>query len=353
MKDDDAIRREVDELSSSSASCFFIRKESAMPSVLWDKLWLGTKQTLGTSGQMVYKDVLCTNSGCTPMTSGNIDHPYNFAYHDVKEKIYWSDPDEYAIERINLLGSSREEMFDGEGPNIKPQAMTLSVESGLVFFVNGDKPGYIYSIGVDIPSGSSAAERHKSDMIEIDNSTGVIHSAMTVASGVRALKLYVMTQQYSVEKGKWGFRVSKRDFDGTNREWVTSNRWCVTDDPCDMLIYDGKIYWTAPGADEVGRADIDGSNVEILSSISNSAPYGLAIATIDGWDDVQDVNPDVFIGYAGELIGNRLIFTQDGGDDLVRSCNLDGSENIILASGLDDVHAVIIIRTPDSEYGIE
>jgi len=106
-----------------------------------------------------------------------------------------------------------------------------------------------------------------------------------------------------------------------------------------------KLYWVDPGNDTVKRANLDGSNIEILVDVGLVAPFGLAIDSVEGkiyWSDVaantisragldgSNVETLVDAGLADpagvdlDLMAGKVYWT-DWGDKTIKRANLDGS----------------------------
>lgn len=121
-------------------------------------------------------------------------------------------------------------------------------------------------------------------------------------------------------------KISRANLDGSGLQLLTTDEPNSGPTPIDLDLAHGKMYWTDYVNDEVLRANIDGTNVEVI--LSNTYTSGLALDVGAGKMYMSRRSPPGVIGP----------FTYD-----IISANLDGSGvTPIVSTGLTDPRGVAL-----------
>ncbi len=320
----------------------------------------------------------------------NLDSPMSVAVDAADGKVYWTEGGR--IRRADLDGSHIENVVTGLK---SPVSLVLNVATVEVLTAASLCPPMYWHSQVGALQRLRAAEVE--DIVPAArNITGI---AVDVAGG----KVY-WTEQTSEDKG----RVQRADLDGSNVEsvrelnnipygiavdasngklYVTNDRGKIQRFNLDGSGYEwnlivnldspqgiavdaagGKVYWTEQTSKNKGRvrrADLDGSNVELVREL-NSVPRGIAIdaskgklyvpnargnmhkLNVDGskfhWNFI--VNLDSPQGIAVDGAARKVYWTERGG---IRRANLDGSHIEDVVTGLITPRAIIIIGATAAE----
>ena len=134
-------------------------------------------------------------------------------------------------------------------------------------------------------------------------------------------------------------------------------------------VIEGKMYWTDTGRSDIGRTNLDGSQIEILVTRSLNIPRAIALdlargkmywmdpgtiriqrANLDGSqvEDLVVIGLDYPDGLALDLTGGKMYWT-DWGTNKIQRANFDGTRIEDLVTGLSDpVGLALDIVVPDA-----
>ncbi|MDE0467163.1 MAG: dockerin type I domain-containing protein [Candidatus Poribacteria bacterium] len=222
----------------------------------------------------------------------------------------------------------------------------------------------ITSLAIDATNGKIYAAQKTSDH------TGIIGRADLDGSNIELVKeLNNVPHGIAVDpsNGKLYLtnsrgKVQRFNLDGSNFEW---NFIVDLNSPQDiaMDVAGGKIYWTEQTGENTGRvrrADLDGSNVELVKELNN-VPHGIAVDSSNGklyltnsrgkvqrfnldgsnfeWNFIVDLNSPQDI--AVDVAGGKIYWIEKTG---IRRANLDGTniQDVVTGSG----YASIVLGTP-------
>ena len=189
----------------------------------------------------------------------------NISYGQGSAKIYWTESDK--IRRANLDGSNVENVLTELE---SPMDITLDLHDHKMYWVNFDT-SKIYRANLDgsnietiIDSGAQIEEQGKR-----------LPTPGSIAIDTNASKIYW---------GNWRapWRISRADNDGSNIEDIKIKPVdgaifgpTVDAESLELDVKAGKMYWADSFNDNIGRANLDGSNYEELGT--TPAPFGLAL----------------------------------------------------------------------------
>ncbi len=243
-------------------------------------------------------------------------------------QVYWTDSSNEKIVRADLDGSSREDLITGlEGP------VDLVIDSDWIYWTD-ISPHRIRRARLD----GSAVE----DVVVVEDG----HPKEVAVAGGR---LYWTGITSDLEPF-----ISRAGLDGSSPEILLSGdqvsgpgfqlsarrKELIVAFADDLVVAGGKLYWPEHAAERILRADLDGSNVEILvEGIRQSE----GLATDDGWLYWTDANRDSVFrarldGTGAEeiaeiegspqslTVADGRLYWADLKDDRVRSAALDGSD---------------------------
>ena len=189
--------------------------------------------------------------------------PFGIALDPAGGKVYWTDvnPQGNWIRRANLDGSSAETLITGGSPN----GIDLNTAAGKMYWTNQQGPGI------------RRANLDGSDVVLAAITEGIPWGiALDIAGG----RIYWTVPGGGVNTGQiWRVNLS-----GSGRELLVE----IDDgDPFGIAldVAAGKMYWADHAKNQIARANLDGSNIEIVvakltSDIFENAPvqpWGIAI----------------------------------------------------------------------------
>jgi low density lipoprotein receptor-related protein 5/6 len=212
-------------------------------------------------------------------------------------KIFWLEPINLAdphsrVFRAELDGSNQELVLEVEG---EANGMALDADNDRLYWslwgegiLRGDADGCEllipvisapYGIALDLLAGKLYWTGIQPDeLVRADLDGSSIEVLVSDLEQPRGLALDLAHGKvYWAEQ----FRVGRADFDGSNVETVAdADAKDVAVDP-----EGGKVYWIEADPDRVRRADLDGSNVEGLVSLPPSfgyGPWGISLDLVAG-----------------------------------------------------------------------
>jgi low density lipoprotein receptor-related protein 5/6 len=242
--------------------------------------------------------------------------------------IYWTDSALGSVTRSNLDGTGEEPVVPGglgfpEGIVLLPETSEMGVAEGSGVIVRADLDGGgadTVLAGLNTPAGLAVDTLH-GKIYWTNVAVGTIHRANldgSEAEQLLAAQGHVRGLALDVEGGKMYFtaaenaKLERANLDGSDVEellvappsqagialdlgagkmyWAGagirradldgSNEEIILSVPASGVALDlvaGRIYWTAFASPFLGRADLDGSNVEDLVVVGPSVPRALAL----------------------------------------------------------------------------
>ena len=169
------------------------------------------------------------------------------------EKIYWTGDDK--VRRANLNGTNVEELFVG---SFFSEGLALDIGSNKIYWTDYD--GIIRRANLD---GANPE---------------IIHDRVGVTYG---LALDVFNQQmYWGDSGRSTKTIWTSNFDGTGAGYLLDGG----DEPLGIALdlTTEKIYWADWQGKKVWRANMNGTNSEVLYTTTDGNSIGIAIDTITG-----------------------------------------------------------------------
>ncbi|MDE0635037.1 MAG: hypothetical protein OXI43_04175 [Candidatus Poribacteria bacterium] len=192
----------------------------------------------------------------------------NISFGQGSAKIYWTESDK--IRRANLDGSNMENVLTELE---SPKDIALDIRNRKVYWVNNFKfdTSKIYRANLD----GSNIEVIFNREAQIAEQNERLHFPGSIAIDTNASKIY-----WGNWRGPWG--ISRADNDGSNIEDIKIKpvngaifATTVDAESLELDVKAGKMYWADSFNDNIGRANLDGSNYEKLGT--TPAPFGLAL----------------------------------------------------------------------------
>ncbi len=181
----------------------------------------------------------------------------NMSYGQGSAKIYWTESGK--IRRANLDGSNIEDILTGLE---LPKDITLDLDNRKIYWVNF-RPPKVYRANLD---GSNIEEIiDGGDQNELPRE--LLNFPYAIALDTEANKIY-----WGRDHIPWIIR--RADINGANIEDVLVRPW-VDAESLELDVKAGKMYWADSFNDNIGRANLDGSDYEELGN--TPAPLGLAL----------------------------------------------------------------------------
>ena len=202
-----------------------------------------------------------------PSSSYKSAAPYGIALDVAGSKMYWTDQVQEKIWRANLDGSNVEALVNttdlaSDGTN--PSSIALDVAGGKMYWANWD-----------------TNKIHRADL-NGSNVEEVITSGVTFSRGITLdlINRKIYYTDTSTDK------IRRANLDGTNVEELVDTRRIV-DPPLDsggtsplditLDVDGGKMYWADEKTAKIYRANLDGTQVEILPISGLQTPVGIAV----------------------------------------------------------------------------
>ena len=202
-----------------------------------------------------------------PSSSYKSAAPYGIALDVAGSKMYWTDQVQEKIWRANLDGSNVEALVNttdlaSDGTN--PSSIALDVAGGKMYWTDWD-----------------TNKIHRADL-NGSNVEEVITSGVTFSRGITLdlINRKIYYTDTSTDK------IRRANLDGTNVEELVDTRRIV-DPPLDnggtsplditLDVDGGKMYWADEKTAKIYRANLDGTQVEILPISGLQTPVGIAV----------------------------------------------------------------------------
>ena len=190
-----------------------------------------------------------------------LGNPVGLALDPADGKLYWTDSQADAIYRSNLDGSGQETLVEPSADVHAPVDIALDVQNGMMYWANGGDQG---SSNGSLARANTDGSSVEQILTGRDNPTGI---ALDVDGG----------HVYWAERGTE--EILRAQLDGSNEEMLVDNAAPLG---LALDLEADKLYWTRfvsqsdPG--EILRADLAGTNQETLRSDLNR-PLGIALNT--------------------------------------------------------------------------
>lgn len=188
-----------------------------------------------------------------------VQQPFGIALDTAAGKMYWVDRETDKLQRADLDGTGIEDLVTNL---VAPYALTLDLINNKVYWAER--------------IGGNPNDRIRRSDLDGSNSEVVLISdnrIQGIALDVPREKIY-----FTVEDNFDG-RIRRADFDGSNDVLlVTTGLIGVAGIALDLASE--KMYWADQQGGKVQRADLDGMNVELVSSAS--APTGIDLDLTNG-----------------------------------------------------------------------
>lgn len=238
----------------------YSRRFSLMPSLSLDVVggrmyWLGD----GEDRETIYRANL-DGSDVEDLVRPTLGYPeiYSFTLDTIGRKMYWEERVYYHGYRVDTFRA------DLDGSDIEaidllpPRGSVFDPTDGKVYWTNGyviQRADYVTGLHVDGFKMEGAE-----DLVRV--SLPFIPKGIAVDA--------VGRKMYWTDEGKQ--TIDRADLDGSNAEVLVEG--LLNPKGIDIDETGGKMYWTE--SDRIGRSDLDGSNAEVLVG-GLSGPYGVTV----------------------------------------------------------------------------
>ncbi len=295
---------------------------------------------------------------------------HGLSYGQGSAKIYWTESDK--IRRANLDGSNVEDILTELE---SPRDIALDLHNRKMYWVKtfSDTPK-ISRANLDGSNMEVIFNREEQNVKQNKH----LHSPGCIAIDTKASKIY-----WGNWRGLWG--ISRADNDGSNIEDIKIKPLdgagaifgrIVDAESIELDLKSGKMYWADSFNDNIGRANLDGSNYEELGT--TPAPLGLALDLRNRhvyWTDpfLDRIERSFLNGNNVETLLTELNRPTDIALDLrsqkmywvetnwktikskIQRANLDGTNVTTIFSGLNTVRGIALDTegvydvTPDTD----
>jgi len=250
------------------------------------------------------KDCTCAFDDCN---ENGIDDADDIGPFATGRKVYWTDWVSPNIGRMNLDGTSAQNLISGQG---SPWDIALDPVAGKLYFTRFSPTPLIQRANLD---GSGLETLVSTD---IDFPLGL---DLDLPAG----------KMYWVDNGG-SPRIRRANLNGTGPETLISTG---LSGPVALRldVPGGKMYWTEVSDPTIKRANLDGSGIETLVSSDLSAPQGLSL----------------------DLVARRMYWTEHSAG-IVKSADLDGTNvQTLISSGLDLPEGIAVDAAGGRMYWVE
>ena len=258
-------------------------------------------------------------------TDAVIGHPNSDPLSDIAldvegGKIYWANPSTQTIQRADLDSQNIEEVLtvsDGY-----PAAITLDVEGGKIYWANPSTQT-IQRANLD-GQNIEVLFTLEGDVLYSNSREPRIGIALDIVGG----KIYWA--------GSWWGTIQRADLDGSNVEVLFDP---IVRQPHGMALSLDKIYWTDWMKGTIQRADLNGQNIEVL---------------ISGLNRPRDI--DLLAGdkiYWTEVTGRIRTYWAGFETGKIQAANLDGSDIKEILTGLRRLGDIALDVVRDKIYWAE
>ncbi|MEK6675994.1 MAG: hypothetical protein AABZ47_10115 [Planctomycetota bacterium] len=269
--------------------------------------------------------------------------------------VYWADNSYSTIYRAPTDGSRAEEAIIA--PSVwSPRGLALHTEADRMYWTDRER---VELASADLSGGGKVVLRSAEDGLM--NPGGI---AVDPLGG----KLYWSEVNYQTRTGY----IRRSDLNGGAVETVATLTHAFATREPNALALDlihGMLYWTESGAWQVRRANLDGSNSEVVVTGGVGVPYGIVVDAVGGkfyWVNgssqqriernnldgsgreivVADINGP--IGIALDAARGRVIWSDS--DQRIRSANLSGADRRLLYTSTDRVWTLAVEPAADRLY---
>jgi DNA-binding beta-propeller fold protein YncE len=288
-------------------------------------------------------------SGVETLVDASVIYPVGLALDAGSGQMYWTDRDSMKIQRATMDGTNVTDLLSGVF--VSPDGIAIDMEQQKIYWADSD-------------FGLGKIQRADFDGAHLENVLVGLVSPGGVAVDASANKLYWI-DRFKVSLIAYELRIVRANRDGTGQEVLYTNptNGSVFEPPGRITLdtSGGKMYWTEThDSQTIRRADLNGSNMEVLVALSGSIPVDVALDLAGGklyWTDlsasrirranldgtlVQDVvtNTGNVSGIALDLLTEEVYWTRQTGIRLrtIQRASLDGT-GVTLLGGPD-------VRTP-------
>ena len=232
-------------------------------------------------------------------SAAGLREPHHIAVDVEDRKIYWTDYGTWKIQRANFDGSDVEDVVSGEDMESNPRGIALDVAAGKLYWTEDDTKKIRYSnldgSGItDLLTGDSQIYEIALDVSEEkiywteDGTTdGKIRCANLDGTGItdlitnlprpRGIALDVTGKRiyWTDDEENGAEAIHRANLDGNGQDNLVDTQ-VSNPTAIGLDVKNGKMYWVDSGLSKVSRANLDGSDVQVLA-MNLGEPYGIAL----------------------------------------------------------------------------
>lgn len=249
--------------------------EARAQELYWTDIGTSKVQRLDLGANQSVEDLL---------TMGQVFIPIDIALDLASGKMYWTEgsPADFQIQRANLDGSNVELLVTGL---VGPSGIALDLATGKIYWTD---------------TGTSKIQRANLDGSGVEDLLilGVVFTPVDIALDVGASKLYW------TESTPADFMIQRADLDGTNVELLVAG--LVDPSGIALDVSAGRMYWTDLGTGKIQRANLDGSGVEDVVTTGVDQPVRIAIDVLASKLYWTEASPADFMISRANLDGSNI-----------------------------------------------
>lgn len=276
------------------------------------------------------------------LISEGLGQPGGIAIDPQSRKMYWTDQGTQKIQRANLDGSEVEDIFDSEDGVLSPLGIALDPERGRLYWVDTQSK-QIYRANLD------GTEQE----LLLNINIGKTNILSDIVLDLKERKMYWTLSGITADGKDLLNEIQRANMNGTDPRRFSRTKL----EPFALALDTeaGVVYWTINESFSLGKANVRNPKAERFKiQDSQINPRNIVIDEINGkmyWANVrggtiQRANLDgsereVLIdgirinGIALDIANNHLYWIEGSGGQIRRS-NLNGENIAILLSGLDE-----------------
>ena len=224
------------------------------------------------------------------LTLGQVFTPVDIALDQAAGKMYWTEasPADFLIQRANLDGTDVELLVTGL---VSPSGIELDLAAGKMYWTD---------------MGTSKIQRSNLNGSAVEDLVAFIDGVtpVDIALDVAGNKIYW------TEGSPADFQISRADLDGSNVQFLVTHLMSPSGIALDVNA--GKMYWTDLGAGKIQRSNLNGTDMEDLVTTGVIAPIRIALDLLAGKIYWTEGSPADFMISRADLDGSNVELLIDG-----------------------------------------
>lgn len=274
-------------------------------------------------------------------------------------KVYWTEMYAGLLRRADFDGSNAEDVLTGL---LDPFAVAVDSTAGKLYWSQFADAG-VYEANLDGTEPRQLFDSGDMTMgLAVDSTEGMLYWTGLDSGRVQRIEIDILTPlvgdqdgaagvALDLERGKmywveaYAQIIHRANLDGSNVEDIITITEPVFPAGVALDLVHDKIYWTEIYGGSIRRANLDGTNIEAVRTNDGNGPSSIALDLVHSkmyWVDVftQDIvradltgtSPQLVVpgqasdfGFALDLVDSKMYFVGPSSDMSIMRANLDGT----------------------------